>query len=1054
MRFHVLGPLEVVRDGRPVVVPGIHQRATLGFLLLHPNAAVATSRLLRALWGDEPPVTARKMVQNAVAGLRRTVRDDADVLTRPPGYQLSVRSDQVDLTAFQGLSARGRAELAAGSWGAAADSLAGALACWRGPALADLVEEGLVWPEAAALDSARMVTFEDWAQARLALGQHQELVPELEAAAEAAPLRERLTGQLMVALYRCGRQADALECYRRTRTALVDQLGLDPGHELRRLERAILDHEPWLTPRAAAVLPVHPGGSAPAPAGDRPGRDVQGVAGAGPFEAGAGCGAGMGAGREGGPRDCPEVEQADGPARNLPSPRAQGGYTARKWVSVLAGRLELGTGVETSDPEDVDTVLRAVTARVRAETSRFGGEVYTALGSVWIVVFGLPRTREEDAERAVRAGLAIRRAAAALAKTAAGAGGAGPWDLRMAVTTGEVLATFTDSGAATAAGLSGDVTGRAMRLLASVPSGELRVCEATRAASDGAFTYASVDEHGRGVGGVVGVRTAGLEPAAVDSPAAVAESRRTPFLERDHEKDLLHRLLAETGRRRRPCLVTISGEPGIGKSRLLWEFCREAGEAAVGGNVRFLYGRIGRFPAGPFEVLSDIVRRWAGITAGDSREAAVARLAAAIGMTGATLGTARRAAAELAPLLDPAWPGGEQAPAVLAAWRRVLTRFAAAGPTVLIVEDLHRGDDRLLDVLEGLDEGLGQVPLLVVLSTRPDLLERRTRWAGGKRDATTMYIDQLSEAAIQHLMVDLAVRYGLRPALPPQPLPSGAESGSAGPGPAEPGLAEPALAESGPVEVPTPAPPPPSGQPHECSTVAKVGGNPLFAVALVDMLREVARSAGKGPSPALEIDSAGPVGPASAMVRIPRTVHGVIAAWLDTLPPRTRRVLQGAAVFGATAWAEPVAAACGLPQEEILRELDYLVRRGVLRQVLMLADPDPRYEFRHVFVRDVAYSQIPRAARGRWHLRFARWLGDDRRAGTMPGPRTRTAPGAAAGVGSADAARTAMSRPARAAGTAAVTAVTGDRAPRGPVTEDDLRRHHHRRADSLAAAAS
>lgn len=423
--------------------------------------------------------------------------------------------------------------------------------------------------------------------------------------------------------------------------------------------------------------------------------------------------------------------------------------------------------------------------------------------------------------------------------------------------------------------------------------------------------------------------------------------------------------------------MTIFGEPGIGKSRLLWEFCREAGEAAGPGGVQFLHGRIGRFQSGPSEALADIARTWAGIAEDDSRELAVTKLAAAVGMTDAPLGASRRLAAELVPLLDPSWPGGEEGAGVLAAWRRALGRFAAVAPTVLVVEDLHRGDDRLLDLLEVLDEQMGHVPLLVVASARPDLLERRPSWAGGKRDATTMSLDQLSADAIQHLMVDLAVRYGLRPAATARSLASDGD------------------------RAPEAAPEAAAAAAHECATVAKVGGNPLFAVALVEMLREARGPHGDGASPALMIDSAGPVGPVSTMVSIPRTVHGVIAAWLDTLPPRSRLVLQGAAVFGATIWAAPFAVECELTREDALRELEYLERRGVLRQVPTVADPDPRYEFRHVFVRDVAYSQIPRAVRGEWHLYFARWLGDER----------------------------------------------------GRVAEGDLCRHHHRRAGSLTAAS-
>ncbi|GAT64411.1 SARP family transcriptional regulator [Planomonospora sphaerica] len=263
MRFRMLGPLEVRNGERAAALGGARQKSALALLLLHANRTVATSRLLDALWpaGQAPP-SARKILQNAVSGLRGALAGDgraaggAVLVTRPPGYMLMVDPEQVDLHVFERLVAQGRARLARGEYAQAAAALREALDLWRGPALADLAETGVSWPELAAVENARLDATEDYFEAALACGRHHEVVRELEAAVRSEPLRERSCGHLMLALYRCGRQADALETYERTRTALVEDLGVDPGHELRALQRAILNHDPALRPAAAAGLPA------------------------------------------------------------------------------------------------------------------------------------------------------------------------------------------------------------------------------------------------------------------------------------------------------------------------------------------------------------------------------------------------------------------------------------------------------------------------------------------------------------------------------------------------------------------------------------------------------------------------------------------------------------------------------------------------------------------------------------------------------------------------------------------------------------------------------
>jgi DNA-binding SARP family transcriptional activator len=263
MQFRLLGPLEVEPAGGPpgslVDLGGHRQRAVLAYLLLHANQVVSTSQMLSALWADDnAPMTARKILQNAVWKLRGVLsrpprtEQSPELLTRAPGYLLRVPQQRVDLLDYQQRVTTGRAALAAGEVERARRSLGAALALWRGPVLSDLVEEGVCWPELTALQNRRLDVMEDHFEAALACGRHQLVLPDLESLVAAEPLRERASGQLMVALYRCGRQAEALAVFGRVRTALVEGLGLEPGRDLHRLQQAILTQDPTLeAPRAA-----------------------------------------------------------------------------------------------------------------------------------------------------------------------------------------------------------------------------------------------------------------------------------------------------------------------------------------------------------------------------------------------------------------------------------------------------------------------------------------------------------------------------------------------------------------------------------------------------------------------------------------------------------------------------------------------------------------------------------------------------------------------------------------------------------------------------------
>jgi DNA-binding SARP family transcriptional activator/streptogramin lyase len=245
VRFRVLGPLELENGAGGITLDAPKQRALLGVLLLHPNEAVSSERLIDELWGERPPATAPKVLQTYVSQLRRIVGADA-ILTRPPGYLLRVDEQALDATRFRGLVAEGRGLATRGNHEAASARYRDALALWRGPALAGVVFESFARNELERLEEERVGATIDLIDSELALGQHEEVVPELETLVRRHPLRERLRAQLMLALYRCGRQADALAAYQDARRALVDELGLEPGRELQELERAILTHDPAL----------------------------------------------------------------------------------------------------------------------------------------------------------------------------------------------------------------------------------------------------------------------------------------------------------------------------------------------------------------------------------------------------------------------------------------------------------------------------------------------------------------------------------------------------------------------------------------------------------------------------------------------------------------------------------------------------------------------------------------------------------------------------------------------------------------------------------------
>jgi DNA-binding SARP family transcriptional activator len=869
--FLLLGPLEARHREGALRLGSIKHRMLLAKLLLHPNQVVSTDELIDTVWGEEPPPTVRQSLQNHVAALRKAIEPGAHpprmLLTRDPGYLLEVDPDQLDLHRFQQLVGQGRWALAGGDAAAATAALRAALSLWRGPVLADVAAAAdTAWPELVGVDELRVAAVEARVEADLALGRHQELVGELEALTSAHPLREHLHGQLMLALYRSGRQADALAAYREARRTLVGELGIEPSLGLQRLEQAILAQDP-----ALELL-------APVRAADDP------VAG-----------------------DAEERPPAHGQARGEPP-----GPTERKLVTVLFADVDEPVGeAGERDPEDVSSMLERHLERVRAEVASFGGTVEHTIGGTTMAVFGVPHTREDDPERAVRAALAIRDALA----------GGGPGVvLRVSVTSGEALVT------AGAGRVSGDLVSTCARLQQAAPVGTVLVSEATERATRRTISYGpasllSLPGRARPV-----TVWSALEPRGQAGPDAVAAGP-VPLVGRAEELRVLAGAFERAQATCNPQLVTLTGPPGIGKSRLVAELGRQL--EADRDRIAWRQGRSPSYGDGAtFWALGEIVKAEAGILATDTDERAGHKLAQAVGHAmaddpaGAPWVTGHLRLLVGAASAEPLQAGRQEE--AFAAWRRFLDGIAAHRPLVLVVEDLHWADDALLDFVESLLDPVADpgrtATLLVLATTRPELSERRPAW-GSHPTAATIDLEPLSQADTTCLLDALLAHHRL--------------AGAVGP-----------------------------------DLLARVGGNPLFAEEYVRMLRDRGGVAGEAVAapPAASL-------PAPPALPLPETVHAIIAARLDTLPADEKAVLQDAAVLGRTGWVGALAAVGGHERALLEARLEQLERKEFLYRAGRSSVAGEReYSFRHVLVREVAYGQIPRAERAERHRKAAAWL--------------------------------------------------------------------------------
>jgi DNA-binding SARP family transcriptional activator/class 3 adenylate cyclase len=906
VQFRILGPLEVLDDGRLLALGGAKQRALLAVLLLHAGAVVSAHRLIDELWGEDPPESARSVLQVYVANLRKILEPTrprraagAVLRTQAPGYLVEVGPEELDLAHFERLAAQGRAALAAGDPAGAARLLRDAEGLWRGPALADVTLAASGQGAVARLEERRLAALEGRIEAELALGRHDELVGELQALVATHPLRERLHGQLMLALYRSGRQAEALEAYRRTRETLAEELGIDPSPTLQELERAMLAQD-------SALAPPAPARDATQAAVVRDGAQDSAAAALSPAATGPPVVVCQRCGQEN-PEPAEQCAACGAPL----APTLRGGHEERKVVTVVA--CELVGGSDAADPEDLRAGLRPYQARVRGELERFGGRVERSVGAELMAVFGAPVAHEDDPERAVRAALAIRDTVADLNQTPA----TPRLEIQLGVTTGEALVATDSTSDAGEAGITGALIANAARLQQAAPPGTVLVDEATWRATTHAVTY----QRGKPVraGGAAGPLPS-WQPTAARSTVGAQLTRQptTPFIGRHDELDLLKRCYARTVRDSMVQLVTITGEPGVGKSRLVREFA-----AFLDAQEQLVAWRQGRcLPYGEgiaFWALGEVVKAEAGILESDDPQTATAKLAAAV--TAAVEEPAERdwVTTRLGPLvgLGGQTSGTAERSEAFTAWRGFLEALAARRPLVLVVEDLHWADEALLGFLEHLLEWASPVPLLLVGTARPELYDRAPGWGGGTRNATTIALSPLNEEETARLLSGLLARSVL------------------------------------PAEL-------------QRLLLLRAEGNPLYAEEFVRLLTDRKLLERRGHR--LHLAEGGEL-------PVPESLHALIAARLDTLWPEDKVLLQAAAVVGQVFWSGALAAMSQVDEQQVNQALRSLARKELVRPVRRSSVAgQAEFAFWHVLVRDVAYGRLPRAARADKHRRAAEWL--------------------------------------------------------------------------------
>jgi predicted ATPase/class 3 adenylate cyclase len=1004
MDFRILGPLEALDGARAVALGGRKRRAVLAVLLLHPNETLSGERLIDELWGETPPANALKTLQVHVSRLRKTL--PADVLvTREHGYQLQVGPDDLDAERFARLVDEGRAEQSAGRPERALAAFEAALALWRGAPLADLAYEPFAQAEIGRLEELRVTALEEMVEAKLAVGRHGEVIGQLEQLVDEHPYRERSRAQLMLALYRADRQADALQAYQDARSQLVEELGIEPGARLRELEAAVLAQDPALAvpdrepfPETAAAEPdTGAGGAAELPSGvvtflmtdierssalweadenamaaslalhdeliarcaeSHHGRLLK-TQGEGDstltvfrrasdaLECAAALRESLGAltwhgdldlrvraalhtgeaNERGGDYFGPALNRtarlrgmADGgttllsqatremvhdrlPAgtelvdlgthelRDLLRPervfelRALSGAARmpappreiRKTVSAVFACL-VDTPDDPADPEARRRESAQALAGARTVFERYGATVDHYPGDALMAVFGVPLLHEDDALRAVRASVELRRKL--------------PRRTRIGVATGEVIAEREPGSGPLA---TGDAINAAKRLQEAAGPDEIAVDASTcRLVRDSVNVESGPDES--------------LRVAALRTEDARARAFSSPLVGRTQQLHALQTSFDAAVADRGCHLVTLLGAAGVGKSRLVDELATSLGDDAT-----VLRGRCLPYGEGiTYWPLNEVVRDLAG-EAGSESPARV-REAFAAELSGAP--KAEQVVDVLAEAIGLGETGGHAEEKIFWAARRLFEQLAERRPLVVVLDDLQWAEATFLDLVEHVADHARGAPLLLLCLARPELLDARRGWAGGKLNASSILLEPLGPAESLELVGNLV------------------------------DALDPDAAER---------------------IAAACEGHPLFAEELLAMLVEDGLLE--------EREGRWALADVHGALPLPPTIQALLGARIDRLPDDERTLLTHVSVEGSLFHRESMRELAPPALRPVIdRSLSELVRRDLIRPERAAFGDDEAFRFRHILIRDAAYRSLPKAARSELHERFAGWL--------------------------------------------------------------------------------
>jgi predicted ATPase/class 3 adenylate cyclase len=850
--FRVLGPVEVVGSEGTIPLRGQQQRALLAILLLHANEVVANERLVDDLYGDQPPRTATASVQNAVSQLRKQL-DEGVLVTRPPGYVLRVDPEQLDLTRFERLVRDARAADPAER----SRKLREALALWRGPPLADVAYEAFAQAEVQRLEEFRVATLEERIEADLQLGRHDQVIGELERLVAKHPEREHARGLLMLALYRAGRQAEALHTYQEARRKLVEELGIEPSQALQQLHGAILRQDQQLAVESSARLA-------------RP--------------------------------EQPPLRQPEPPAG---PPAAQALLPeVRKTVTVLFSDLVESSDLgQQLDPE----VFRRLQVRhfeaMRDVIARHGGIVEKYIGDAIMAVFGVPVLHEDDALRAVRAASEMREALAALNDE-----GEALWGVRVSarvgVNTGEVIAGDPSQGYLF---VTGKAVSLAKRLEEVAKTSEILISETTHRLVRDAVLAEPVSERTAKHGEVI--RAVPLFGVLALAPGRARRSD-SPLVGRERQLGQLFTVYNNAIADRIGHVITVLGAAGVGKSRLVQEFI-----SALGEGVTVLRGRCLPYGEGiTYWPIAEVVREAAGTSSQLSGEESIASIAQQLAGEARAEVIAERVGAALG--LGGAAGGASEE--TFWAFRKFFEALARRRTLVVVLDDLQWAEPTFLDLLEHVADCARDAPILFLCIARPELLDERPGWSGGKVNSTSILLEPLSDDDSRQLIANLLDR---------APLPADVEARLA----------------------------------------AAAEGNPLFAEELLAMLIDDGLLT--------RADDHWVASEGLSALQAPPSIHALLAARVERLPNDEQAIVTRAAVEGAVFHRSALSdLSPGLPDDELDRSLTALVRKEVIRPDRATFAGDEGFRFRHVLIRDAAYGSLPKKTRADLHERFAGWL--------------------------------------------------------------------------------